>query len=75
MSRTAFAVHFSEQLGVSPIQYLTEWRVAEARRLLQDRRLSVATIAERLGYQSEAAFRRTYKRIEGVGPGQTRRGG
>lgn len=73
MSRTAFAVSFSEQLGASPIQYLTEWRIAEAKRLLQDRRLSVATIAERLGYQSEAAFRRTYKRIEGVGPGQERR--
>lgn len=73
MSRTAFAVEFARLLGVSPIQYLTEWRVAEARRLLRDRRLSVATIAEQLGYQSEAAFRRTFKRIEGVGPGELRR--
>lgn len=73
MSRTAFATEFSEVLGASPIQYLTEWRIAEARRLLRDRSLSVAAIAEKLGYQSEAAFRRTFKRVEGVGPGQVRR--
>jgi AraC family transcriptional regulator, activator of mtrCDE len=73
MSRTAFAVTFSEALGVSPFQYLTEWRIAEAKRLLQDRQLSVAAVAEQLGYQSEAAFRRTFKRVEGVGPGQIRR--
>lgn len=73
MSRTAFAVAFSEALGVGPIQYLTHWRITEATRLLADRRLSVAQIAEQLGYQSEAAFRRTYKRIEGLGPGEVRR--
>ena len=73
MSRTAFAVSFSEALGTSPFQYLTEWRITEAKRLLQDRRLSVAAVAEQLGYQSEAAFRRTFKRVEGVGPGEIRR--
>ncbi|WP_028079693.1 AraC family transcriptional regulator [Solimonas soli] len=73
MSRTAFSVEFTRRLGLSPFQYLTECRIAEARRLLADRRLSVAAIAEQLGYQSEAAFRRTFKRIEGVGPGQLRR--
>lgn len=73
MSRTSFSVEFTRFLGVAPFQYLTEWRIAEARRLLRDRRLSVAAVAERLGYQSEAAFRRTFKRIEGVGPGEVRR--
>lgn len=73
MSRTAFAVAFSEALGASPIQYLTEWRVTEAKRLLADRRHSVAAVAEQLGYQSEAAFRRAFKRVEGVGPGQVRK--
>lgn len=73
MSRTTFATTFSEALGQGPIQYLTEWRVSEARRLLADRRLSVAQIAEQLGYQSEAAFRRAYKRVEGTGPGEVRR--
>lgn len=75
MSRTAFAVAFSEALGASPIQYLTEWRIAQARQLLSDRRNSVAAVAEQLGYQSEAAFRRTFKRVEGVGPGEVRRRG
>ena len=73
MSRTAFSLEFTRVLDVSPFQYLTEWRIAEARRLLRDRRLSVAAVAEQLGYQSEAAFRRTFKRVEGVGPGQLRR--
>lgn len=75
MSRTAFSLEFTRLLDISPFQYLTQWRIAEARRLLRDRRLSVAAIAEQLGYQSEAAFRRTFKRVEGVGPGQLRRSG
>lgn len=74
MSRTAFAEHFTQLLGVSPIQYLTRWRMMEALKLLNDSRLSVSTIAERLGYQTEAAFRRGFKRIHGYGPGQVRRG-
>ena len=40
--------------------------------LLRDPRLSVATVAERLGYQTEAAFRRGFKRVHGVAPGQFR---
>ena len=51
------------------------WRIAQARLLLADRRNSVAAVAEQLGYQSEAAFRRTFKRVEGVGPGEVRRRG
>jgi AraC-like DNA-binding protein len=73
MSRTAFAERFSELLGTSPIDYLTHWRMTEAARLLRDPRLSVAAIADQLGYQTEAAFRRAFKRIHGFGPGQLRR--
>lgn len=73
MSRTSFALAFADALGTGPIQYLTAWRVSEAKRLLADRRLSVAAVAEQLGYQSEAAFRRAFKRVEGVGPGQLRK--
>lgn len=72
-SRTAFAQHFVEVMGVGPYQYLTEWRMAEAQRLLADPRLSAATIAEKLGYQTEAAFRRAFKKIHGYGPGLVRR--
>lgn len=72
MSRTAFAELFTATVGTPPIQYLAHWRATEARRLLKNRRFSVATIAEMLGYSSEAAFRRFFKRVEGVGPGKAR---
>ena len=46
---------------------------AQALKLLRDPRLSVAHVAERLGYQTEAAFRRGFKRVHGYGPGSVRR--
>lgn len=73
MSRTAFAQRFNEVLGISPIHHLTEWRMTQAERLLQDQRLSVAAVAERMGYRTEAAFRRSFKRFHGFGPGHVRR--
>jgi AraC-like DNA-binding protein len=72
LSRTAFCEHFSAVLGVAPMQYLTEWRMAEALRLLRDPNQSVARIAERMGYQTEAAFRRAFKRVQGFAPGKMR---
>lgn len=72
LSRTAFCEHFAEVLGQAPMQYLTEWRMAEALRLLRDPTQSVARIAERLGYQTEAAFRRAFKRVQGFAPGKVR---
>ncbi len=73
MSRTAFALRFAELLDQSPINYLTEWRMTQAAKLLQDPRQSVRGVAERLGYQTEAAFRRCFKRVHGYGPGQVRK--
>jgi AraC-like DNA-binding protein len=73
MSRTAFAERFAEVLEETPYQYLTRWRMAQALKLLRDPRLSVAHVAERLGYQTEAAFRRGFKRVHGYGPGSIRR--
>ncbi|MGH8518711.1 MAG: AraC family transcriptional regulator [Panacagrimonas sp.] len=72
-SRTAFAERFAEVLEETPYQYLTRWRMALALKLLRDPRLSVAHVAERLGYQTEAAFRRSFKRVHGYGPGSVRR--
>ncbi len=68
-----FAQRFVDVMGVSPYQYLTDWRMAEAGRLLADPAQSVAAVAERLGYQTEAAFRRAFKKVHGYGPGQVRR--
>ncbi|HEX7786255.1 MAG TPA: cupin domain-containing protein, partial [Methylomirabilota bacterium] len=65
MSRTAFANHFASVLGAGPIEYLTQWRMAEARRLLSDPRTSVAAVAADLGYHTEAAFRRAVEQGHG----------
>jgi AraC family transcriptional regulator, activator of mtrCDE len=72
MSRSAFAERFAQLMKVPPMQYVTQWRVSVAERLLRDRKLSVASIAEQLGYNSEAAFRRLFKRVSGVCPGRVR---
>lgn len=73
MSRTAFATTFRTLAGTSPMQYLAEWRMQRAAELLRERRESVAAIAERLGYDTEAAFRRAFRRIIGIPPGRVRR--
>ena len=72
MSRSAFAERFAQLMKMPPMQYVTQWRVSVAERLLHDRQLSVATIAEQLGYRSEAAFRRLFKRVSGICPGRVR---
>lgn len=74
MSRSAFAERFTQLLQMPPMQYVTQWRVSVAEQLLRDRQQSVACIAETLGYSSEAAFRRLFKRVSGLCPGQIRSG-
>ena len=73
MSRTVFAQRFAALLGQSPMQYLAAWRMHLADAMLRERRASVAQIAEQLGYQTESAFRRAFRRVRGVGPGNVRR--
>lgn len=73
MSRTAFAVGFTEVIGVTPMAYLAGYRMQEARRLFSDPRNSVSRVAAQLGYDTEAAFRRAFKRITGENPGPLRR--
>ncbi|MDP9651104.1 AraC family transcriptional regulator [Paraburkholderia caledonica] len=70
MSRTAFAVRFAAIVGSSPIDYLTEWRVDLARLRLNSGHCNISRLAESLGYTSETAFRRVFKRICGVPPSQ-----
>ena len=73
MSRTVFAERFAGLVGQTPMQYLARWRMYLADEMLRARRLSVAQVAERLGYQTESAFRRAFRRVRGVGPGEVRR--
>jgi len=72
MSRSNFSDSFSKVVGLSPMKYLTQWRMNEARRLLQTTQLSVAQIAEKSGYESEAAFRKAYRNTLGEPPGAVR---
>lgn len=72
MSRSAFAERFTQLMRLPPIQYVTQWRVSVAEQLLRDRQQSVAGIAQQLGYSSEAAFRRLFKRVSGRCPGHVR---
>ena len=73
MSRTVFAERFNVLLGETPIQYLAAWRMHLAENMLREQRASVAQIAEQLGYQTETAFRRAFRRVRGVAPGDVRR--
>jgi AraC-like DNA-binding protein len=73
MSRSNFSARFHSLLGQPPMDFLTEWRMQRARRWLEQDRLSVSEVADRCGYQSQAAFSKAFKRVLGVGPGELRR--
>lgn len=75
LSRTAFLDRFQAAAGMPPMQFLTDWRMRLAQVRLQDGSRSVAAVASELGYSTEAAFRRAFKRVVGVGPGAVRRQG
>jgi len=73
LSRSTLAERFQKVLGASPGHYLAELRMQEASILLRNEEVSVAQIADRLGYATEAAFRRAFKRTTGLTPGEVRR--
>jgi transcriptional regulator GlxA family with amidase domain len=73
MSRTVLAERFRHYLGEPPIAYLTRWRMQLGARLLTTGSHSVAEIAAQVGYESEAAFNRAFKRHFGAPPARFRR--
>ncbi len=75
LSRSAFSARFREAAGVAPMQFVTAWRMREAARLMRaSPRAALADVAGRVGYESEAAFNRTFKRHLLRTPGAYRRG-
>lgn len=75
MSRSAFSAKFSQLVGQSAMQYLTEWRMQLARAQLRTTSDPVGAIAMECGYASEAAFCKAFKRTYGVSPGRARNDG
>jgi AraC-like DNA-binding protein len=73
MSRSAFAARFNELVGEPPMHYVARWRMHVALTLLREEDQGLGGLASRLGYQSEAAFNRAFKRFNGVSPGAARR--
>jgi transcriptional regulator GlxA family with amidase domain len=73
LSRAAFAQRFNELLGEPPMRYLARWRMTIGLQRLREGRVSVAQVAGELGFETEAAFRRAFKRAHGFGPGFARR--
>jgi AraC-like DNA-binding protein len=68
MSRTTFAHHFKAVAGVSPLAYLTKWRMRLAERSLREENTPVSALAGQLGYTSESAFSNAFKRVTGNAP-------
>jgi len=73
MSRSAFAARFTELVGEPAMHYVARWRMHVALTWLKEDDARLADLAGRLGYQSEAAFSRAFKRFIGVSPGAARR--
>ena len=70
MSRSAFAARFKELLRQTPLEYVTEWRMQKAMQLLEQRDKKLIDVARSVGYESDAAFSKAFKRVVGASPGE-----
>jgi AraC-like DNA-binding protein len=70
MSRSAFAARFKELLEQTPLEYVTEWRMQKAMQLLEQRDKKLIDVARSVGYESDAAFSKAFKRVVGANPGE-----
>jgi AraC-like DNA-binding protein len=68
MSRAVLALRFARLVGCPPMHYLTLWRMQVAARLIADRAIKIAAVADAVGYGSEAAFSRAFKKVTGMTP-------
>ena len=72
MSRAAFAKRFSDLVGEAPLTYITRWRMDLAANILRQSSVPIAAIATQVGYESETAFSKIFRRSRGLPPGQYR---
>jgi AraC-like DNA-binding protein len=68
MSRAVFADRFARTIGIPPMQYIVEWRIATAKAILRREQRPLAAIAARVGYQSVSAFSTAFTRVTGSAP-------
>jgi AraC-like DNA-binding protein len=73
LSRSSFAVKFAALTGKTPLEYVTAWRMNKAQQLLKEGNQNLAGIAGEVGYQSEAAFSKAFRRETGLAPGSFRK--
>jgi AraC-like DNA-binding protein len=70
MSRAVFAERFSRRVGMPPMRYLLEWRIAQAKELLRGDRPSLTEVANKVGYSSASAFSAAFLRVAGCSPAE-----
>jgi AraC-like DNA-binding protein len=68
MSRSAFAAKFKEVVGETPLEYLTNWRMHKATAFLRKGGKKLFDVAKAVGYDSNAAFSKAFKRVYSVAP-------
>lgn len=73
MSRSAFAQKFKQLMSESPLEYLTRWRMYRGTSLLRESDRKLSDVAQAVGYDSDGAFHKAFKRVLGVAPGEYRR--
>jgi AraC-like DNA-binding protein len=73
LSRSAFAERFTALIGVPPMKYLATWRMQVAAQRLRETQRPITRIAMDVGYESEAAFTRAFKREHGASPAAWRK--
>lgn len=73
MSRSAFALRFKELMSESPLEYLTRWRMYRGSELLRESDRKLTDVAQAVGYDSDGAFHKAFKRVLGIAPGEYRR--
>lgn len=73
MSRSLFSERFKQYLNRSPMQYVTHWRMQNARKMLTTNSMSIDQIASETGYDSLASFSKAFKRVVNKNPGEYRR--
>ncbi|MGO8758064.1 MAG: cupin domain-containing protein [Terracidiphilus sp.] len=74
MSRPAFAMRFKQVVGQAPLEYLTQWRMSQAMRMLREETKPLSAIALAVGYDADSAFAKAFRRHTGMAPGAYRRG-